>query len=112
MKRYFPEHKVVAGLFHVIETLFAVQIREDKTSTWHPDVKFFRVERNAELVGQFYLDLYARAAKQGGAWMDDARARCRKTAKCKHLWSISPVTSMRPSSSMVYANPQLSRMTK
>lgn len=81
VKQYFPEHKVVAGLFHVIETLFAVQIREDKTSTWHPDVKFFRVERNAELVGQFYLDLYARAAKQGGAWMDDARARCRKNGQ-------------------------------
>jgi oligopeptidase A len=78
LKQYFPEHKVVAGLFHVIETLFAVNIQADQAATWHPDVKFFRVERNGQLVGQFYLDLYARAAKQGGAWMDDARARCKK----------------------------------
>ncbi len=78
VKQYFPEHKVVAGLFNVIQTLFAVEIKTDSAATWHPDVKFYRVERDGELVGQFYVDLYARAAKQGGAWMDDARARCRK----------------------------------
>ncbi len=79
VKQYFPEHKVVAGLFHVIETLFNVTIKADQAATWHSDVKFFRVERDQQLLGQFYLDLYARAAKQGGAWMDDARARCLKT---------------------------------
>jgi oligopeptidase A len=78
VKQYFPEHKVVAGLFNVIQTLFGVNIQSDSAATWHPDVKFYRVEHDGELVGQFYLDLYARAAKQGGAWMDDARARCRK----------------------------------
>jgi oligopeptidase A len=78
VKQYFPEHKVVAGLFNVIQTLFAVDIKTDNAATWHPDVKFYRVEREGELIGQFYVDLYARAAKQGGAWMDDARARCRK----------------------------------
>lgn len=78
VKQYFPEHKVIAGLFNVIQTLFAVNIKLDSATTWHPDVKFYRVERDGELVGQFYVDLYARAAKQGGAWMDDARARCRK----------------------------------
>ncbi|MFC0348283.1 M3 family metallopeptidase [Undibacterium danionis] len=80
VKQYFPEHKVVAGLFNVIQTLFGVNIQSDSAATWHPDVKFYRVERDGELVGQFYLDLYARAAKQGGAWMDDARARCRKAS--------------------------------
>lgn len=79
VKQYFPEHKVVAGLFNVIQTLFAVDIKTDNAATWHPDVKFYRVEREGELIGQFYVDLYARAAKQGGAWMDDARARCRKS---------------------------------
>ncbi|MBC3808872.1 M3 family metallopeptidase [Undibacterium seohonense] len=78
VKQFFPEHKVVAGLFNVIQTLFAVDIKTDSAATWHPDVKFYRVEREGELVGHFYVDLYARAAKQGGAWMDDARARCRK----------------------------------
>ena len=78
VKQYFPEPTVVAGLFKVIQSLFAVEIKTDQAATWHPDVKFYRVERKGELVGQFYVDLYARAAKQGGAWMDDARARCRK----------------------------------
>ncbi|WMW82136.1 M3 family metallopeptidase [Undibacterium cyanobacteriorum] len=78
LKQYFQEPKVVAGLFQVIEKLFGATIREDHASTWHEDVRFFRVEREGKLVGQFYLDLYARAAKQGGAWMDDARARCLK----------------------------------
>lgn len=77
LKQYFPEHKVLAGLFHVIASLFDVQIKADHASTWHPDVQFYRVERAGQLVGQFYLDLYARAAKQGGAWMDGARAHCR-----------------------------------
>ena len=77
LKQYFPEHKVLAGLFHVIASLFEVEIKADQASTWHPDVQFYRVERAGQLVGQFYLDLYARAAKQGGAWMDSARAHGR-----------------------------------
>ncbi|MFZ6647345.1 M3 family metallopeptidase [Undibacterium sp. TJN25] len=79
VKQYFPEQKVVAGLFRVIETLFAVEIKDDVASTWHKDVKFYRIEKDGQLVGQFYLDLYARSGKRGGAWMDDARGR-RRTA--------------------------------
>ncbi len=77
VKQYFPEHKVVDGLFRVIETLFAVDIKNDVASTWHKDVKFYRIEKDGKLVGQFYLDLYARSGKRGGAWMDDARGRRR-----------------------------------
>ncbi len=78
LKQYFPEYKVLAGLFHVIEALFAVKIRPDTAPVWHPDVKFFRIEDGSgALIGQFYLDLYAREHKQGGAWQDDARARRR-----------------------------------
>ncbi|HTD05395.1 M3 family metallopeptidase [Undibacterium sp.] len=79
VKQYFPEHKVVDGLFQVIQTLFAVEIKTDAASTWHQDVKFYRIEKDGKLVGQFYLDLYARSGKRGGAWMDDARGR-RRTA--------------------------------
>jgi len=80
VRRYFPEHKVLAGLFRVIETLFAVRIRPDTAPVWHEDVRFFRIEDTAgALVGQFYLDLYARETKRGGAWMDDAVTR-RRTA--------------------------------
>ncbi|MDO8652403.1 MAG: M3 family metallopeptidase [Undibacterium sp.] len=75
VKQYFPEHKVVAGLFRVIQTLFAVDIKLDSATTWHPNVKFYRLEKDGELIGQFYLDLYARNGKRGGAWMDDARGR-------------------------------------
>jgi oligopeptidase A len=52
-----------------------VTIAPDEASTWHKDVRFYRIERDGKLVGQFYLDLYARAGKSGGAWMDDARGR-------------------------------------
>ncbi|MCW5298071.1 M3 family peptidase [Herbaspirillum lusitanum] len=75
VKQYFPEPKVIEGLFQVIQRLFNVDIKPDSAPVWHPDVKFFRIERDGKLVGQFYLDLYARSGKRGGAWMDDARAR-------------------------------------
>ena len=75
VKQYFPEPKVVEGLFQVIQRLFNVSIKPDSAPVWHEDVKFFRIERDGKLVGQFYLDLYARSGKRGGAWMDDARAR-------------------------------------
>jgi len=76
VKQYFPEDFVLQGLFKVTQTLFGVRIRDDSASTWHPDVRFFRVENpDGTLVAQFYLDLYAREGKRGGAWMDDARAR-------------------------------------
>ncbi|TFW27671.1 M3 family metallopeptidase [Duganella callida] len=75
VKQYFPEPKVVDGLFRLIQQLFNVQIKPDDAPVWHEDVRFFRIERDGQLIGQFYLDLYARAGKSGGAWMDDARGR-------------------------------------
>jgi oligopeptidase A len=75
VKQYFPEHKVVDGLFRLIQKLFTVEIKPDDAPVWHKDVRFFRIEREGKLIGQFYLDLYARAGKSGGAWMDDARGR-------------------------------------
>jgi oligopeptidase A len=75
VKQYFTAPKVLGGLFKIIETLFEVSIREDKTPVWHPSVLFYRIARAGSLVGQFYLDPTARTGKRGGAWMDDARAR-------------------------------------
>jgi len=78
VKSYFPEDAVLAGLFRVIETLYGVRIRPAEAETWHPDVRFHEIRDAAGgLVGQFYLDLYARAAKRGGAWMAEARNRRR-----------------------------------
>ncbi len=80
VKQYFTEPKVIAGLFKVIESLFSVKVKEDKAPVWHEDVRFYRIETPAgDLVGQFYMDLYARETKRGGAWMDEARSRKRTT---------------------------------
>lgn len=79
VKQYFPEPAVLKGLFTVTETLFGVRIKADDAPVWHKDVRFFRVEnRDGSLVAQFYLDLYAREGKRGGAWMDDARSRAKR----------------------------------
>jgi len=75
VKQYFPEHKVIDGLFKLVQNLFSVSIVQDQAPAWHKDVRFYRIERDGKLIGQFYLDLYARAGKSGGAWMDDARGR-------------------------------------
>ena len=75
VKQYFPEDKVMEGLFRQIQTLFSVTLKADTAPVWHKDVKFFRIEKDGQLVGQFYLDPYARKGKRGGAWMDDARGR-------------------------------------
>ena len=81
VKEYFTEPRVLEGLFRIAETLFEVSIREDRAPVWDPSVRFYRIERRAagdaapRLVGQFYLDLYARPGKRPGAWMDDVRSR-------------------------------------
>ncbi|GLQ00142.1 oligopeptidase A [Methylophaga thalassica] len=82
LKPYFPEDKVVSGLFAVVNRLYGLVISErTDIDTWHKDVRFFEIrESNGNLRGQFYLDLYARQHKRGGAWMDECLVR-RKTAK-------------------------------
>ncbi|KAI5916718.1 M3 family metallopeptidase [Thauera sp. 2A1] len=77
VKQYFPEPKVLDGLFGVIRALYGVDILPDEAPTWDPDTRFFRIEKNGDLVGHFYLDLHARPTKRGGAWMDSARSRHR-----------------------------------
>ena len=80
VKQYFQLPRVLDGLFGLIERLFEVRIGPDDAQTWHPDVRFFRIERGGALIGQFYLDMYARPTKRPGAWMDDARGRKRLDA--------------------------------
>ncbi len=76
VKQYFTEDRVLAGLFDVIQRLYGLQVQADSAPVWHPDVRFYRlVDASGALVGQFYLDLYAREGKRGGAWMDDCRNR-------------------------------------
>ncbi|MFM9834588.1 MAG: M3 family metallopeptidase [Methylophilaceae bacterium] len=76
VKEYFPEEKVLAGLFKVVETIFGVFVKKTSAPTWHKDAQFYDISlQDGKLVGQFYLDLYARNNKRGGAWMDEAITR-------------------------------------
>ena len=85
VKQYFPEDIVLAGMFRVVQTIFGVAIRASTAPAWHATVRFFDVmDREGGLVGQFYLDLYARPAKRGGAWMDDAIKRRRIGERVQH----------------------------
>lgn len=72
LRPYFPEDRVLSGLFEVVKRLFKVEVKEKRgIDTWHPDVRFFEIsDASGELRGSFYLDLYAREHKRGGAWMD------------------------------------------
>ncbi len=80
VKQYFPEENVLAGMFKLVKTLYGLGIRHSSAPVWHETVRFFDIVDHAGmLVGQFYLDLYARDSKRGGAWMDDAITR-RRTA--------------------------------
>ncbi len=85
VRQYFPEPKVLAGLFRLVETVYGVRIRAAQAPIWHPAVRFFDITSDdGALVGQFYLDAYARPGKQGGAWMDDAINRRRFGERLQH----------------------------
>lgn len=76
VRQYFPEDRVLAGLFRVVESIYSVRIVEGKASAWHSDVRFFEVlDGRGQRIGEFYFDLYARDSKRGGAWADSARDR-------------------------------------
>lgn len=79
LRPYFPEQKAVSGMFNVVNKLFNITIKQrEGVDTWHPDVKFYDIfDQSNALRGSFYLDLYAREKKRGGAWMDDCV--CRRT---------------------------------
>lgn len=79
VRPYLPETKVVAGMFGVVERLFGFRIQElDGVEVWHPQVRFYEIRDADDRVrGRFYMDLYARANKRGGAWMDDCISRKR-----------------------------------
>jgi oligopeptidase A len=78
LRPYFTLPRVLEGLFELVQRLFGVSFHEERTGVWHDSVRFFRVRRGGQPVAAFYLDLFARAGKQGGAWMDNARQRWRR----------------------------------
>ncbi|MCL5801348.1 MAG: oligopeptidase A [Gammaproteobacteria bacterium] len=83
LRPYFPEPRVLEGLFAILQRLYNLTVHEIKdVETWHPDVRFYEIRDGAtqEVRGQFYLDLYARPHKRGGAWMAECITRKRTVA--------------------------------
>jgi oligopeptidase A len=82
LKPYFPEPRVVSGLFAIVERLYGLQIEAvEGVDAWHEDVAFYHIRDAAGAVrGEFYLDLYARQHKRGGAWMDECISRRRSAS--------------------------------
>ena len=79
VKQYFQEDVVLGGLFGLVQTLYGIRVRAAEAPVYHPSVRFFELlDGLGNRVGQFYLDLYAREGKRGGAWMDDAINRRRR----------------------------------
>ncbi|MBE3669923.1 oligopeptidase A [Vibrio navarrensis] len=77
LRPYFPESKAVSGLFEVLKRVFGMSVQERQgVDVWHKSVRFFDIfDAQGTLRGSFYLDLYAREHKRGGAWMDECRVR-------------------------------------
>lgn len=80
LRPYFPAEKVISGMFEVVARLFGIQVKQIQAfDSYHPDVRFYEIYKNGIHIASFYLDLFAREHKRGGAWMADARVR-RKTS--------------------------------
>jgi oligopeptidase A len=78
LRPYFPVNQVILGLFEVVNRLYGLDVKAvSGVDSWHEDVSFYELHRNGSAIGSFYLDLYARANKRGGAWMDECRVRRR-----------------------------------
>jgi oligopeptidase A len=76
VKQYFPETRVLPGMFKLVETIYGLTIEPATAPVWHPSVRFYAIrDRSGQGVGEFYVDLYARPPKRGGAWMDEAVTR-------------------------------------
>jgi oligopeptidase A len=91
VRAWFPIDKVLNGLFAIVQKLYGIELAElHEFDSWHPDVRLFEIRENGQHVGRFFFDLYARANKRGGAWMDGARDK-RRGADGK---LVSPVANL------------------
>ncbi|TBV14219.1 oligopeptidase A [Stutzerimonas kirkiae] len=91
LRAWFPIDKVLSGLFAIVQRLYGIEIHElEGFDGWHADVRLFEIRENGKHVGRFFFDLYARANKRGGAWMDGARDK-RRDAEGE---LVSPVANL------------------
>ncbi len=103
VKPYFPETRVIPGMFSVVKRLYGIDIAEvEGVDTWHPDVRFYEIRSDdGEIRGAFYLDLYARQNKRGGAWMDECvgrmfNSRCQQIPAAYLTCNFSPPVGDKP----------------
>ena len=79
LRPYFPLPRVLGGLFEIVNRLFGIKVTKAVADAWHPDVRFYEIrDEGGALRGHFYLDLYAREHKRGGAWMAEYVGRYRQ----------------------------------
>jgi oligopeptidase A len=104
LRPYFPLPRVLAGLFTVATRLYGVQIVERQgVDLYHPDVRAYDVlESDGKRRASFFIDLYARSKKRGGAWMDECVGRKQlgsaKTLPVAYLvCNFTPPVGTRPS---------------
>ena len=104
LRPYFPSAKVIEGMFTIVNNLFGVECVEViGVETWHPDVRFYHLQRDGDVIAKFYLDIFAREHKRGGAWMADCRVRRNISATEKQLpvafltCNFTPPTETSPS---------------
>ncbi len=82
LRPWFPANKAISGMFDVVSRLYGITIKAvENIDTWHKDVQFFDISRGSEVIGRFYLDIYAREHKRGGAWMADCHNRNKADGK-------------------------------
>ncbi len=95
---YFPIHKVLQGLFTVVEKIYGITVREEQNiDLWHPQAKFFTLhDKNGEFRAGFYIDLYARPHKRDGAWMDECRVRYAQKDHFQYPIAFLTCNFMRP----------------
>src|SRR5690606_30994508 len=78
LRPYFPVDTVISGMFAIVQRLYGIELREVQAfERWHADARLFEVFEQGQRIGRFFLDLYARSHKRGGAWMDGCRDRRR-----------------------------------
>ncbi|WP_284892919.1 oligopeptidase A [Cobetia amphilecti] len=78
LRPYFPAPQAIDGLFEVVNRLYGITFKQREVPVWHEDVSYYEVIENGTPIAGFYLDLYAREGKRGGAWMDECRVRRRR----------------------------------
>ncbi|MFV5508652.1 M3 family metallopeptidase [Acinetobacter sp. 197] len=101
LKPYFPAPKILQGLFSIVNRLYGIQAIERDAPVWHPDAHYFELEDQGQVIGGFYLDLYARQGKRGGAWMSGFRSRMQTSDGlqkpiCYMVGNFTPPVGSRP----------------